>query len=174
MRISGNEDAYRKLVSTFLEHMGEQPERFDGFVFARTIGLASQEKQLAKKAVVLAQAAIDEAKQPYMVHALGLAQFRAGDYQQAQRTLKTSMDMLWGVGQNQAALAMVSSALQQEATAQKWLTAAKNYRQEQLDASTNGAVNVLHNRLARPERIDRRGRKNRSRHSQLGSEGARH
>ena len=126
MRISGNEDAYRELVSKFLEQMGEQPERYDGFVFARTIGLASQEKQLAKKAVVLGQAAIDDAKQPYMLHALGLAQFRAGDYQQAQRTLKTSMDMLWGVGQNQAALAMVSSALQQEATAQKWLTAAKH------------------------------------------------
>ena len=142
MRISGNEEGYRKLVSKFLEQMGEQPERFDGYLFARTIGLASQEKQLAKKAVLLAQAAVDEKKQPFRVHALGLAQFRAGEYQQAQRTLETSMRN-WGIGQNQAALALVCSALQQESTAQKWLTAAKDFRQDKLDASTNGTVNVL-------------------------------
>lgn len=63
MRIAGNEEAYRELVSTFLEQLGEQPERNDGFVFSRTIGLASHNEQLAKKAVLLAQAAVDEANE---------------------------------------------------------------------------------------------------------------
>ena len=61
---------------------------------------------------------VDQEERPFKLHALGLAQFRAGDYQQARHTLETSMNMLWGIGQNQAALALVCSALKQQATAQ--------------------------------------------------------
>ena len=123
--------------------MEDPHEPYDGFVFARTIGLAKQEKQLGEKAVLLAQAAIDDNKRPFLVHGLGLAQLRAGDYENARRTLTTSMNLNWGIGQNRAALALAHLAVQQQTEAEKWLTAAKEFRQAKLDTSKEGLVNAL-------------------------------
>ena len=143
LRLADRQNAYRDLVSTLVERMEEPHEPYDGFVFARTIGLAKQEKQLGEKAVLLAQAAIDDNKRPFLVHGLGLAQLRAGDYENARRTLTTSMNLNWGIGQNRAALALAHLAVQQQTEAEKWLTAAKEFRQAKLDTSKEGLVNAL-------------------------------
>ena len=143
LRIVGDDAGYRQLVDKFLKQIGDQPTWDERVYLARTLGLAPQEQALAQRAVEIVQLAVDENNRPWVVHAQGLVQFRAGDYQKARTTLELSLDTAWQPSQNQAALAMVNSAMQLPVQAKEQLRLAQESRKQLLADSVDGVVRLL-------------------------------
>ncbi len=161
MQILGNEDEYRELISTLLEQMGEDPKPHDGFVFARTIGLASQEKQSCQTGGPIGAGSRRRGETPPQGACVGSSSV-------PRRRLPTSPTHTRNFDEH----ALGDWPKSSRACFGVFSTAATSRRTEVVDRCKGlpprqtGRINQWYcerppNRLARPERTDRRSRKNR-------------
>lgn len=141
-RIVGDDRGYRQTFSSFRDQAGEHPTPFAAFTLARTAGLAEQDPDLARKAVDWAELSLTDDPRPWKIHALGLAHYRAGDYDAAIDALQESLETGWSDLQNQLALALVYHDTGDERRAREFLKAARTWRDEKQQQSVDGVVDV--------------------------------
>jgi tetratricopeptide (TPR) repeat protein len=108
--LTGDEAGHRELCRALIEKAGDKPAAFDCFVLARCCGLSRSSGIEPARLVGWANQALESGRPPWYLHALGLAHYRAGDYEAAISALEQSIGTGWadqGKGQNWLVLAMV-------------------------------------------------------------------
>lgn len=122
----------------------ESPEADAAFLLARIHGMARQDVGLANKAVEWGERGLSDEQRPWLVHALALAQFRAGKTDEAIQTLKQQVETAaWsGQFQNQIALALAYRLSGDEQQAEAWIEKARQWQAEQQKAVVDGTFSV--------------------------------
>jgi tetratricopeptide (TPR) repeat protein len=107
--LTGDDAGYRELCRALIEKAGDKPAAFDCFVLARCCGLSPSSGIEPARLIGWTNQALESEKLPWYLHALGLANYRAGDYEAAINALEQSNGTRWaefGKGQNWLVLAM--------------------------------------------------------------------
>jgi tetratricopeptide (TPR) repeat protein len=107
--LTGDKAGYRDLCAAMIEKAGDKPDQFACFVLARCGGLSAASGVEPAKLIGWANQALASERPPWYLHALGLAHYRAGDYEAAINALEQSIGTGWadqGKGQNWLVLAM--------------------------------------------------------------------
>jgi tetratricopeptide (TPR) repeat protein len=126
LSLAGQQEAQRKLLTELIRRAGPEPHPFVAFVLARSCSLLPNPP--ADPAQVIRWADRAAAPQPnagHYVHALGMAQYRAGNLEQAVQTLQRSMNTGWQPYLNQFFLAMAHHHLGHAEEARKYLDMAR-------------------------------------------------
>jgi WD40 repeat protein/serine/threonine protein kinase/Flp pilus assembly protein TadD len=120
--ILGDTAGYRRLCKRLVERAGPEPEPAVAFVLARTCALAPDAGVEPAQAVRWGErAAAGQPDTAYVLHALGLAYYRAGKYEQAVARLTESDSSRWDATYlNWLALALAHHRLGHEAEARRW------------------------------------------------------
>jgi tetratricopeptide (TPR) repeat protein len=107
--LTGDGAGYRELCRALIEKAGDKAAAFDCFVLARCCGLSPSSGIEPARLIGWANQALESGRPPWFLHALGLAHYRAGDYEAAINALEQSNGTGWadqGKGQNWLVLAM--------------------------------------------------------------------
>lgn len=128
--LARNSSGYQKLCASSLELQGEFDDPFAFCSLARTCSLGQSGISDSSAPVRWGQIAAEaEPSNAWYVFSLGIAHFRAGDFEAAERTCENSLKVhpTWlGRGQNYAVLAMVCQRLGQTDRAREWLAKAQD------------------------------------------------
>jgi tetratricopeptide (TPR) repeat protein len=107
--LSGDKAAYRDLCRDWIEKAAEIPALIDSFALSRTCGLSTTSGVEPARLIDWAKRALESSRQAWFLHALGLAHYRAGDFEAAIKDLEQSNGADWddlAKGQNWLVLAM--------------------------------------------------------------------
>ena len=139
----GDEEGYRELLQQFRLSTGESPEPFAAFVLARTHAMTPQNAETAERAVQWGEFALENEQPAWFVHALALAQIRAGKTDEAIQTLRQQLDTgTWSPFQNQIALALAYRHAGDKQRAQEWIAEACQWQIEKKKTAVDGTVAV--------------------------------
>lgn len=115
------------------------------FTLARVYGLADQPLETAEQAVRWAESAVDAGSTAWYQHALGLALYRAGSFEEAIAPLEESNASDWadaGKAQNWLVLAMIHHELGDDAAAENWLTRFDEWFADIIEGANGGRINM--------------------------------
>jgi tetratricopeptide (TPR) repeat protein len=107
--LTGDEAGYRELCRALIEKAGDRPTPFGSSLLARCCGLSVASGVEPARLVGWANQALESARPPHYLHALGLAHYRAGEFDKAIEQLEQSNRAGWAEtakGQNWLVLAM--------------------------------------------------------------------
>ncbi len=138
----GDLAGYRETLARLREQAGETPGGFSAFVLARTTCMVPQDQDLAEQAVHWGNHSLIDNQDHWMVHALGLALFRAKDYDAARKRLQESLAGSWQPAQNQLALALASYHAGDKQLARQWLDKARQRIDKKKALAAGGPVNA--------------------------------
>jgi WD40 repeat protein len=120
--LSGDESRYRLVCRQALARHRATKEPRACFALARVCLLAPGGIAEAAQAIRLAQQAVDALPNAWHRHTLGLAFYRAGQYQEAAACFRQSLkDTWWAPLVNWLGLALVEKRLGKEQEARRWL-----------------------------------------------------
>jgi tetratricopeptide (TPR) repeat protein len=125
--LAGDAKGYRKVCARMVARFGQARDAYTGHCVARVCSLAPEGVPDFARAVQLAEKAAAGQRNAYHVHALALAQYRAGRFDQAVRFCRESLKIHpnWqGVFCNWLVLAMAHHRLGQTKEAEQWLNKA--------------------------------------------------
>ena len=129
--MSGDMNGYEKYCQTLAARGGDTTDGQEGFQLARACG-ATPDSGI-EPARLIHWASLGGDSHPWFPHALGLAQYRAGDYEAAIKSLEKSNRVAWGANngglaksQNWLVLAMAHERLSQHEEAQQCLNKARH------------------------------------------------
>ena len=110
--IRGNSDGYDHFCQGMIERAGKPVEHSEAFVLARTFAMAGQSAVDLARVVQWANQALAGDQPAWYLHTLGLAQYRAGQFDQAlQSFAKADVEAWIGRGLNWFGLALVHHRL---------------------------------------------------------------
>src|SRR5262249_43939857 len=107
--LTGDEASYRDLCQGLIAKAGDKPDAFICFVLARTGSLSAASGVDPARLIGWAKQALESSRPAWYPHALGLAHYRAGNYQEAINQLEQSKATPWSDlanGQNWLVLAI--------------------------------------------------------------------
>jgi serine/threonine protein kinase/tetratricopeptide (TPR) repeat protein len=107
--LTGDESGYRELCQALIEKAGDKPDPFTCFVLARCSSLSGTSGLEPARLIAWAKQALEGSRPAWYLHALGLARYRAGDFEAAIKQLEQSNGTAWtdiAKGQNWLVLAM--------------------------------------------------------------------
>jgi eukaryotic-like serine/threonine-protein kinase len=123
--LTNDPDGYQQLRRRVLDSAGKSKKPYDAYMAARTCILQPQGATEAGDVVQLAEQALaSEPQREWFLHVLGAAHYRAGQYDQALRRCRESLEAApsWhGHMQNWLVLAMAHQRLGQTEEARQWL-----------------------------------------------------
>jgi tetratricopeptide (TPR) repeat protein len=123
--LAGDADGYRQTCTRMLERFGQTEDARIAYLVARVCGLRPKSVAEPARSVRLANLAVKaDPKAPWYLHALGLAEYRAGRFDRAIQQLQMSMDAdpRWpGQVVNWLVLAMAHHRLGHADEARRWL-----------------------------------------------------
>jgi WD40 repeat protein/serine/threonine protein kinase/tetratricopeptide (TPR) repeat protein len=128
--LRGDEASYRRFCQRLVERAGPKPYGFLEFMLARSCGLASGGPAEPAQMVRWAENSINAGgRTAWFVHTLGLARYRAGDWDEARRRLEESDKSGWGDATvvNWLGLALVYQRTGRADEAQRWLDKATGW-----------------------------------------------
>jgi serine/threonine protein kinase/tetratricopeptide (TPR) repeat protein len=92
--IRGDGESYRRYCQGMVWHAAQTTDHFEAYVLARSCALARQGPVDPARAVQWGNQAVDRSQPAWYLHALGLAQYRAGQFDQALQSF-TRADAGW-------------------------------------------------------------------------------
>jgi WD40 repeat protein/tetratricopeptide (TPR) repeat protein len=127
--LRGDEAGYRRFCQRLVERAGPQPKGFLGFVLARSCGLAPGGAVEPAQAVEWAESALSfGGRTSWYLHAVGLAHYRAGDWDKARQRFEESDRTGWGgTVVNWLGLALVCQRTGRADEARRWLDKATGW-----------------------------------------------
>jgi tetratricopeptide (TPR) repeat protein len=93
--IRGSSDGFNQFCQGMIKRAARTGEHFEAFVLARTCGMAGKTPVDPARAVQWANQALAGAQHPWYLHALGLAQYRAGQFDQALQSFTKADSKEW-------------------------------------------------------------------------------
>jgi WD40 repeat protein/serine/threonine protein kinase len=135
----GDAAGYSRLCTRFLERFGQTKDPWTIHLLVRSAVLAPDGVPDLAALVRLAEQAVKaQPTGPHCLHALGLAHYRAGHYDDAARRCRESLDQSWGESQvlNWLVLAMACQRQGNPAEAGRWLDKAGPWVDEATRKST--------------------------------------
>jgi len=141
--ISGDRKAYDEHLAWMAEQEEQPKNDFLSYAYARAAALAADPRDAAQ-AVDWAESALAKQRNPWHLHAAGLAYYRAGQVEKAKQTLQESLKGSWGGSfLNQLVLGMVEHKLGNDQAARDLLDQARKWQQLVESRKLNGAVGVV-------------------------------
>ena len=99
--VLGDTDGYQKFCHSLVERAGDSKDVDESFQLARACGAGKCDAVDPSRIVEWARLGAQSRPEPWYPHVLGLAQFRAGQYEAAIENLKKSNALDWNVHQHQ-------------------------------------------------------------------------
>jgi tetratricopeptide (TPR) repeat protein len=93
--IRGDSEGYNRFCQGMIRRAGQTKDHFEAFVLARTCAMARKSPVDPPRAVEWAKQAIAGAQPAWYFHALGLAQYRAGQFDQALQSFAKANVQTW-------------------------------------------------------------------------------
>jgi serine/threonine protein kinase/Flp pilus assembly protein TadD len=119
--LADDTDAYRQQCARALDEVGDTAEARTAYLVARTCALAPDAVTDPAKLVEMAERAVQFRPEPHYLHTLGLAYYRAGQFDKAIELLHRSMKGNWRAhAANWLVLAMAHQRLGHAEEARKW------------------------------------------------------
>jgi serine/threonine protein kinase/tetratricopeptide (TPR) repeat protein len=110
--IRGDSEGYNRFCQGMVQRAGQTKDHFEAFVLARTCAVAQKSPVDPARAVQWANQAVASAHQAWYFHALGLAQYRAGQLDEALQSFAKANVEPWAYRDlNWFGLALVHHAL---------------------------------------------------------------
>jgi tetratricopeptide (TPR) repeat protein len=105
----GDQTRYRKLIQTLGDRLNETKDPRLAYELARACIITPEMPADPKQVIGWARQAVDSAPLPWHIHVLGAAYYRAGNYDEAIRSLTNSLEHTWNMGRilNRFVLAMI-------------------------------------------------------------------
>jgi tetratricopeptide (TPR) repeat protein len=98
--IRGDVEGYRKFCETLIARAGKTKDVFEAFVLARIAGMSPPGVLDPARAIQWGKQAVESSRQvPWYIHALGLAYYRAGQFDLALQRFKESQEGYWNFGE---------------------------------------------------------------------------
>jgi serine/threonine protein kinase/Tfp pilus assembly protein PilF len=94
--IQGDRVGYDKFCRELLQRVAKTEDHFEAFVLARTCGLGPRSPADSARVVQWAKQAVAGEQHPWYLHALGLAQLRAGQFDEALQSFSKADVEAWG------------------------------------------------------------------------------
>jgi serine/threonine protein kinase/tetratricopeptide (TPR) repeat protein len=147
--LQGDDAGYRELCRQLLERIGQSKPGFTGyqaFLASRTCMLCPETAADPAQGVSWAEQAVASHRNvPWYLHALALAHYRAGHWEQAAAYTKDSLkaDPHWGgISLNWLVLALTEQRLSHADQAQQWREMASSWREKAVQGSANARLIV--------------------------------
>ena len=126
--LTGDQQGYQRVSAELAASLGKSHDSWSAFVVARTCGLGPTTDEPTKQIVERALWRLQEGREPWVLHVVGLNQYRARQYEEAIETLEKSIAGDWGWPHNKGAedalnwilLAMCHFQLGKEEKAQEY------------------------------------------------------
>jgi tetratricopeptide (TPR) repeat protein len=110
--IRGDNEAYDRLCQDMTQRAAETKDPFEAYVLARSCAMARHSPIDPARAVQWANQAVASERLPWFVHALGLAQYRAGQFDEALQSFTQANVKTWSCSElNWFGLALVHHRL---------------------------------------------------------------
>ena len=110
--IRGESEGYDRFCQGMIKRAGQTEDHFEAFILARTCAMARKTPVDPARAVQWGKQAVASAQPAWYFHALGLAQYRAGQFDQALQTFAKADVKGWGCRDlNSFGLALVHDRL---------------------------------------------------------------
>jgi tetratricopeptide (TPR) repeat protein len=93
--IRGDSDGYDRFCQGMIQRAGRTEDHFEAFVLARTCAMARESPVDPARAVEWGKQAVVSAQPAWYFHALGLAQYRAGQFDQALKSFTKANVETW-------------------------------------------------------------------------------
>jgi tetratricopeptide (TPR) repeat protein len=142
--IRGDSKGYNRFCEGMIERVKQTPAPFEAYVLARSCAMAAQCPVDPARAVQWANQAIASGQKPWYVHVLGLAQYRAGQFDPALQSFKkadvqgwTNRDLNW------FGLALVHHRLGHGEEAQQCLAKGIQWLKQEGPQDTERPANLL-------------------------------
>jgi tetratricopeptide (TPR) repeat protein/predicted Ser/Thr protein kinase len=138
----GDKERYRGVIQTLAEKVDETKDPRLAYELARACIITPEMAADPQRVVRWARLAEDTDPFPWHSHVLGVACYRAGDYDEALRSLGLSLKRPWGVGRplNQFVLAMVHRRMGHAEQAAALLEEVMELYEEMESSRVDGAV----------------------------------
>jgi tetratricopeptide (TPR) repeat protein len=94
--IRGDSEGYKRFCRGMVRRGGQTEDHFEAFVLSRTCAMARNSPVDPARAVQWANQALARAQPPWYFHALGLAHYRAGQFDQALQSFAKANVEAWG------------------------------------------------------------------------------
>ena len=94
--IQGDSEGYDRFCRDMLQRVPQTEDHFEAYVLARTSAMGRQSSVDPAQAVQWAKQAVAGDQPPWYFHVLGLAQYRAGQFDEAQQSFTRSKIETWG------------------------------------------------------------------------------
>jgi tetratricopeptide (TPR) repeat protein len=126
--LAGDTDTYRRVCSRLIARLGDTDEPRTAYLVARLCTMAPDTVSDSARLVKLAERAVRANAMPHYLHTLGLAHYRAGQFDQAIEHLHKSIEGKWNANvANWLALAMAYQRLGRADEARKWFDQAARW-----------------------------------------------
>jgi tetratricopeptide (TPR) repeat protein len=120
--ITDDAEGYRRFCDRMVTRAGHTKDPHTAFVLARTCALTPKPVVDAARLIQWAEQAVTSApKKAWYLHALGLAHYRAGEFERAIARIEESDKAGWENGLNPLVLAMAHHRLGHKEEARRWL-----------------------------------------------------
>jgi tetratricopeptide (TPR) repeat protein len=119
---------YQQFCQKLVAHAGEPTSGESAFIMARTVALGPTSTVAPQRIVAWAERAVKEDSRPWQLHVLGLALFRAGQFDAALSRLEQSNAGKWGTAakaQNWLVQALIESRRRHGPEAQRLVSRAQ-------------------------------------------------
>jgi Flp pilus assembly protein TadD len=144
--MSGDTEKYREVCGPLLERFGQTTDAATGYAVARTLVLVPDAGPPPARVVELAARGVAaEPQYAHQLHTLGLAHYRAGQYDQAIRRLHECLNAhpAWVPGLNWLVLAMAYHRQGKADEARQWLDKALRWGNQLAQNQPPGAANAI-------------------------------
>ncbi len=142
--VSNDTAEYQETLAAAVLEVDEN-DPLTAFTLARTYSLAIQPLETAEQAVRWAESAVEADRTAWYLHALGMAYYRVGRYDEAIEVLEESNATNWadaGKAQNCLVLAMIHHELGDATAAENWLSRADEWLAGQIARAEGGQMNM--------------------------------
>jgi tetratricopeptide (TPR) repeat protein len=144
--LTGNEQGYQQFCADLVTRDEDLNEGHTAFVTALTCSLGPASEVPPEQLVEWANRALQEGQDLWLLHALGFAHYRAGQFQQAIETLEKSNAVEWSGPEkalNDLVLAMANYSDGRQEEAWQWLQKATATIDAAQPTDANEPANVL-------------------------------
>jgi serine/threonine protein kinase/WD40 repeat protein/tetratricopeptide (TPR) repeat protein len=93
--IRGDSEGYNRFCQGMIQRVAQTEDPFEAYILARSCAMARKSPVDPSRAVQWAKQAVASDLHPWYFHALGLAQYRAGQFDQALQSFTKANDKAW-------------------------------------------------------------------------------